>query len=122
MPHFSIKNASLVNILQNRELFDYCNLSVYTPSGITPLLGFYNLTINSTWMAYAAETSIVPYCQPQSERDKYILFWENIWGVYIQNMGAVGYIHSYPYDHYSVLNHLTFIMSIIKLERYLVSR
>ncbi len=45
-------NFTLVNLALDRSLFDYCDLSRYTPQGIAPLLAAHGVTTNNTrWAA-----------------------------------------------------------------------
>jgi hypothetical protein len=92
---FREANVTLVSIVSDRALFDYCDLASYTPHGISPLLASRNIGKDTKWMAVLfnepKDPPLFQTCAPYvSVRDNYSLRSVPIHSLYVQRIGATG--------------------------------
>ena len=92
---FREANVTLVSIVSDRVLFDYCDLASYTPAGIAPLLSSRHIVQDTKWMAVLfnepKDPPIFQTCAPYvSARDNYSLLSVAIFSLYVQRIGARG--------------------------------
>jgi hypothetical protein len=95
---FREANVTLVSIVSDRALFDYCDLASYTPGGIAPLLSSRNIDQDTKWMAVLfnkpTDPPVFQTCAPYvSARDNYSLISLAIYSLYVQRIGATGIIN-----------------------------
>ena len=95
---FREANVTLVSIVSDRAVFDYCDLASYTPAGIAPLLSSRHIGQDTKWMAVLfnepKDPPIFQTCAPYvSARDNYSLRSPAIFSLYVQRIGARGMPH-----------------------------
>ena len=82
------KNIILIPIQYNQSIFDYCNLNIYNPIEIKPLLNIFNkqnIDIEK-WIAVVDMYTLVNNC---NNNNRFILNWTSKYIYYIQQLGAI---------------------------------
>jgi hypothetical protein len=90
---FSYRNMTIVSLLIDRAVFDYCNLAVYTRVGIAPLLSFHRVAEGSPYILYIGGKELTPLCPVSSMDESYPKYWFGVLSYYIQRTGASGYLY-----------------------------
>jgi hypothetical protein len=95
-------NITVVNMMMNVSLFDYCNLTSYSIDGVARLLEKHGIGSNDAWMGYYSEYNLLSVCSGRADIDlswsaSCALYWWPIMSYYIQECGARGYLISNPY-------------------------
>ena len=85
--HKQFFDIPVLPILHDRDIFDFCNFEVYTPSGIRPLLDRYGIQANQTWAAmYTTTGPMVKVCNTDFDIwSSYRRSWPFIFVFYLQN-------------------------------------
>jgi hypothetical protein len=94
-------NFTLVDVMHDRALFDFCDLSVYTREHIQPLLQAHFVTNDTRWAAVVLNKNKLrlPYLCLGNMRfdDVSILAWQQLLSPYIQQAGGIGTCYIYIY-------------------------
>jgi hypothetical protein len=105
-----LSNITLVNLVRDRALFDYCDLTQYTPLGVAALLDAHQVKNNTQWAATLmwrdpVEDMARLCSQSVNLHDSYLLFYNQITAFYIQRAGAAAIIrqaiNSVPQKYFS---------------------
>ncbi len=102
-PHFSSHNITVINIHNNVDVFDYCDLNMYSPASIAPLLSLHNRTltqgdgdvsvIGRKWFALIDCYNAVIKCLGRgiklSTSEMIALKYDQIYSLYVQKLGKV---------------------------------
>jgi hypothetical protein len=103
---FTEHNVSIVDITMDVKVFDFCDLSLYTPQAIAPLLTLHGVkaATNSSgmtnWVAYFnASFPQVCYSRVNSFQSRVSLYWLQIFSLQVEKSGACGYL--YPCKDYA---------------------
>ena len=56
--HFNMTSVVIVDISYDREIFDFCNLNVYTREGMREILSLFNVK-NGRWVALYNQYKVI---------------------------------------------------------------
>ena len=89
-------NVTIVNLIHDREIFDFCDLGKYTRENVEPLLSSLHVTNanNTRWAACVVFKDIYLYlpslCPAASYKDSYILFDARRFSAYVERLNSCG--------------------------------
>lgn len=105
-PSFEESNLTIIDLQYDQSIFNFCDLSQYTPEGVLPLMEtYYNITQDDidSGLQWVALFYIYPECHSldiiHNFLEAYILAWDDLLSLYIQRTGAVGFIETYYYKY-----------------------
>lgn len=91
--HFNVSQVAVVDLQMNQTIFDFCDLNSFTPSGVKPLLEYFNIHQSDLdnglqWIALYPTQS----CQPpfSDYNTSYVTLYDTVVAKYIKNTGAIG--------------------------------
>ncbi len=90
-------NLTIISLVRDSKLFDYCNLDQYTPEGVAPLLAAHGVNSSIPWFASLIfedpHRLISGACSGLTWHDSYVFHWYQDLLYYIQRAGGKGITH-----------------------------
>ncbi len=94
--NFVYTQLKLINLQYNRDIFDYCDISKYTPEGVEMLLQAHHVNTTSAhaqWIAVRPRGKKTREClsvhTPLTLQERYNMYWDATYASYIQQTGKI---------------------------------